>query len=148
MLFQGKNNPISGSDCSIFPLRKTRKTLRLNPVPKICNLRLVWQNIQILSPNSDPKDCVSFDHEPALTCHGRDRLREDHWRPLKTMSKIDDYLRLFSLNNHDSWLFPNDGETIQNKVFSQEYGVEILFGFLGSVKIPSEFFELAWKLRG
>jgi hypothetical protein len=36
--------------------------------------------------------------------------------------------------------------SVKNKVFSHEYGVEILISFLGFVEIPSEFFELAWKL--
>jgi hypothetical protein len=100
-----------------FPLqKKPRKTLRLNPVQKICNLRLVWQNIQILSPNSDPQSCVSFDREPTLTCHGRDRLRKGHWRPFKQGSKIDGYLRTFSLNSRNLRIFWNDGERISRRI--------------------------------
>jgi hypothetical protein len=58
---------------------------------------------------------VSFDREPALTCHGRDRLREDHWQPFKPGSKMDRYFGLFSLNKHDSGVFWNDGEAISSK---------------------------------
>jgi hypothetical protein len=48
---------------------------------------------------------VSFDREPTLTCHGRDRLREDSWRPFKLGSKTGKYFKLFSLNNDDLGFF-------------------------------------------
>jgi len=58
---------------------------------------------------------VSFDPEPALAFHCRDRLRKGHWRPVKPGSKIDENFGLFSLNKHDFGLFWNDGERISSK---------------------------------
>jgi hypothetical protein len=52
---------------------------------------------------------VSFDPEPALASQGRDPPRDDHWRPAKQRSKMDEYFGLFSLNKHDFGLFWNNG---------------------------------------
>jgi len=53
---------------------------------------------------------VSFNPEPALASQGRDPPRDDHWRPVKQGSKMDEYFGVFSLNKHDFWVFWNDEE--------------------------------------
>jgi hypothetical protein len=58
---------------------------------------------------------VGFDPEPALASQGRDPPRDDHWRPVKRWSKMDENFGLFSLNKHDFGLFWNDGEGFSGK---------------------------------
>jgi hypothetical protein len=53
---------------------------------------------------------VSFGFEHTLVFHGRDRPSNDHWRPVKQGSKMDEYFGLFSLKNHDLQVFWHDGE--------------------------------------
>jgi hypothetical protein len=53
---------------------------------------------------------MSFDPEPALAIHGRDRPPKGHWQPVKWGSKMDEYFRLFSLKSRELWVFWHDGE--------------------------------------
>jgi len=89
---------------------KPRKTFRFNQSQEIGPLRLVWQNTNNLDSNSDPQSCVSFDREPSLAFHNRDRALNDHWRPVKQGSKIDEYFGLFSLKSYDLQVFWHVGE--------------------------------------
>jgi hypothetical protein len=38
---------------------------------------------------------VSFDPEPALSCHSQDRPPKGHWRPDKIKVKTDEYFKVF-----------------------------------------------------
>jgi hypothetical protein len=48
---------------------------------------------------------VSFNHEPALSCHSQDRPCKGHWRPVKIMAKTAEYLNVFLPKSHDSGVF-------------------------------------------
>jgi hypothetical protein len=48
---------------------------------------------------------VSFDPEPALSCHSQDRPRKGHWRPDIIKVKTDEYFKVFLPESHDSGVF-------------------------------------------
>jgi hypothetical protein len=112
----------------------------LNHTQEIGYLRLIWQNINNLLPDSNPKSCVSFDCEPSLAFHIRDRAFNDHWHPVKQGSKMDGYFGIFSLKNHTLRVFCQDGEanSERNGFCYDSKGFKIIFiGFdaIGFLKI-------------